>query len=104
MNITDTESLSEKVVINLCNGKNLGYICDVRFAVDDGKIVAIIVLEEQGLFSFGKGSKLVIPWDKIECIGEDSVLVKLSVGDSYQKDGGDCGCSKARPKYRFPWC
>lgn len=99
MGVTDTERLSEKVVINLCDGKNLGYICDVQFTVEQGQIVSVIVPEEQGLFSFGKGNKIIIPWDKIECIGEDAVLVKIVTSECCRQDN----CNKGKGKRRFWW-
>ncbi len=77
MKIYDLGALSEKCVINLCDGTNLGYICDVRIDVECGKVCSFILPVEQGIFSFGKGETISIPWEKIECIGEDAILVRL---------------------------
>ena len=98
MCITDTASLSEKCVINLADGKNLGYACDVKFDTSCGKIVAIVVPTEQGIFSFGKDEVLVIPWEKVECIGEDAVLVRICVSECCETHDK----SKNKGKKRFP--
>ena len=76
-----TCELREKDVINLCDGARLGYACDFEFDVCDGRICAIIVCRETGFLGFGGEECFVIPWEKIECIGEDAVLVKIPVGD-----------------------
>ena len=97
-NITDTALLSEKCVINLSDGKNLGFACDVRFNTCDGNITAIVVPREQKLFSFCREDPIIIPWDKIECIGEDAILVRLC--------GNECPShenKKGKGKKFFPW-
>ncbi len=81
MRIIDLETLSEKNVINLCDGKNLGYACDIRFSAEDGKICAIVLPKDQGLFCFGNNERIIIPWDKVECVGEDAVLVRINISE-----------------------
>ena len=82
-NITDTARLAEKCVINLC----------------DGRITALLVPREQGMFNFGKCENIVVPWDKIECIGEDAILIKISPCEY-----DDCRCDrdkKEKKKFSF---
>ena len=81
MAIWDLETLGEKCVINLCDGKDLGFVCDVRFSSEDGRICAFVVPKCCGIFSVGKCDSLIIPWEKVECIGEDTILVRLSPAD-----------------------
>ncbi len=88
MKILDLECLSTKAVINLCDGKNLGYVRDIRFTSDEGKICSIVVPKENGIFSFGKGENIIIPWNKIECIGEDAILVRISYEECCENDRG----------------
>ena len=78
MAICDLETLGEKSVINLCDGKDLGYVCDVRFSTEEGKICALVVPKCCGIFSAGKCESLIIPWEKVECIGADTVLVRIN--------------------------
>ena len=73
-----TDELRQKEIINLCDGSRLGYACDFEFDASDGRICAIIVPRASGLFGISRECDLVIPWCKIECIGEDAILVRLS--------------------------
>ncbi len=69
--------LRSKDVIDICDGKRLGYIHDAVIDVCSGCVKAVTVLCDCRAFSFGKGEELVVPWDKICCFGADAVLVKL---------------------------
>lgn len=68
-------ALQDKEVINICDGSRLGYICDVAVDTCTGKIVSISVPGECKLFSSPRSSLIVIPWEKIEKIGDDTILV-----------------------------
>ncbi len=76
-----TCDLRDREVINLCDGTKLGCPTDFEFDFRDGKITAIIISLSNGFFH---NNDIVIPWCKIECIGEDTILVKLSTED-YEK-------------------
>ena len=76
MNICSTEDIRKKEIINLCDGARLGCATDFEINVCDARILALIV-PSGAWFNFGKCDKIIIPWDKIECIGEDTILVKL---------------------------
>ena len=78
MKICSTIDLREKEIINLCDGARLGCAQDFDFDVSCGRITALVISGEGGIFSFSKSDDIVIPWDRIQCIGEDTVLVKLS--------------------------
>jgi YlmC/YmxH family sporulation protein len=74
----NTCSLREKEVINLCDGTRIGCPDDFEVSVGDGRIVALIVPRPSGFLGLSHANDLVIPWHKIECIGEDAILVRLS--------------------------
>jgi YlmC/YmxH family sporulation protein len=70
--------LKNKEVINICDGKVLGFVADVDFDIHKGIICAIIVPSACRFFSFGcKENDYIIPFDKIECIGPDAILVRI---------------------------
>ena len=73
-----TVSLRKKEIINLCDGCRLGYATDFEINVCDGRITALIIPGGFRLLGFGKCEDLIIPWGCIECIGEDTILVKLN--------------------------
>ena len=65
-----------KEVINIKDGNKLGFISDIEFNCKTGEICAIIVpCEGKFLGVFGKGDDYIIPYCKIEKIGDDVILV-----------------------------
>lgn len=73
----NTNSLSSKIVISVCDGRKLGHICNYELDLTCGTVTAVFVPGDTGLFSFGKGSEIRIPWDKIKKIGEDAILAEV---------------------------
>ena len=69
--------MQKKEVINICDGKRLGYVCDVEFDICQGVITALRVPAASKCFGiFGKCEDYVIPWSCIKKIGDDIVLVE----------------------------
>ncbi len=67
-----------KEVINICDGRKLGYVQDVCANLKTGSITSIIVPGTSKPFSFLSGNDdIVIPWEKIKCIGENVILVEI---------------------------
>ena len=65
-----------KEVIN--NGKRMGYVQDVCADLQTGSITSIIVPGENKFASmFSNKNDIIIPWEKIHCIGEDTILVDV---------------------------
>ena len=78
-----TCDLREKEVINLCDGTKLGCPTDFEFDGCDGRITAIVIRLPSGFLGLGQSKDIIIPWNKIECIGADAILVKLAHGDIF---------------------
>jgi YlmC/YmxH family sporulation protein len=73
-----TSDLKQKEVINISDGRRLGFICDVEIDLESGKIDAIVIPGSGRLFGLiGKDNEFIIPWERIKKIGEDIVLVDL---------------------------
>lgn len=67
-----------KEVVNINNGKRMGYVQDVCADLNTGSITSIIVPGENKLASmFSNKNDIVIPWDKIHCIGDDIILIDI---------------------------
>lgn len=67
-----------KEVINITDGKRLGFVQDVCAELDTGKITSIIVPGSNKFLNlFTQGNDIVIPWQKIKCIGDDLILVEI---------------------------
>ena len=81
MKSTTTSELQNMEVINLCDGGKLGYPSALEFCAEDGKVTALIIPRDSGFLGLGKTERYRIPWCRIECIGEDTVLVKLTAAE-----------------------
>ena len=67
-----------KEVININNGKRLGYVQDVCADLETGMITSIIVPGSNQIMSFfNQNNDIVIPWQNIKCIGDDLILVEI---------------------------
>ena len=67
-----------KEVININDGKKLGCVQDVCEDLETGMITSIIVPGENKFTSmFSNKNDIVIPWEKIHCIGDDVILVEI---------------------------
>ena len=72
-------SLTDKQVINICDGKILGYVNDFVIEPCNGKLLAIIIPADGGFFSLKKCDDIIIPWEKIAKIGIDVILVDIGI-------------------------
>lgn len=74
-----TAEFKQKEVINLSDGRRLGFVSDVEVDLESGRIEAIVIPGGGGrIFGFiGKDNEFIIPWDKIKKVGEDIILVDL---------------------------
>lgn len=76
MGICSINELKQKEVINVCDGRRLGFVCNAEFDVPCGQLVSISVPSDCKCFTFGKIDEIRIPWCNIERIGEDTVIVR----------------------------
>lgn len=75
-----TTDLRKLEVVNLCDGARLGYAEDFEFEAegDCTRVLALVIAGRSGFLGFGREDDLVIPWSRVECIGEDTILVRLT--------------------------
>ena len=68
-----------KEVINITDGRRLGFVQDVCADLETGKITSIIVPGSTNkiLNFFSSDNDIIIEWEKIHCIGEDLILVEI---------------------------
>ena len=70
-------TFKQKEVINLIDGRRLGYVQDVEADFSTGEITAIVVPGTSKMFSMGNKGDITIPWNKIKKIGHDIILVEI---------------------------
>ena len=74
-----TDNLKNKEVINISDGRSLGFVYDIEVDLDKGVIDGIVIPGARGfmgLFSKKEGD-MVIKWDKVKTVGDDVILVDL---------------------------
>ena len=74
-----TDKLKNKEVINISDGRSLGFVYDIEVDLDKGVIDGIVIPGARGfmgLFSKKEGD-IVIKWDKVKTVGDDVILVDL---------------------------
>lgn len=75
------DELCRKEVINVCDGRRLGFIDDCEIELCDGKILVIIVPSPPRCFGLIRGDRdNCIPFSRIVKIGDDVILVDFPPG------------------------
>lgn len=86
-NITTMYELCRKDVVNIRNGEKLGRVNDLQIALHNAQILAIIIYGKNKCFGLlGREDDLIIPWGRIEKIGDDVIFVNAD-GLMRQKQG-----------------
>lgn len=68
-----------KEVVNIRDGCRLGFVSDVEIDVECGRVLAIVVPGSYHFSIFSREPDYVIPWNSIEKIGEDIILVDFII-------------------------
>ncbi|QZY57159.1 YlmC/YmxH family sporulation protein [Crassaminicella profunda] len=73
-----TSELRDKEIINMIDGRRLGFVSDIEVNLEKGRIEALII-PGPGRFLglFGKDNDYIITWKEIKKIGVDIILVEL---------------------------
>jgi YlmC/YmxH family sporulation protein len=70
--------LRQKEVINISDGRRVGFVSDVEINFDEGVIEALVIPSSGKMFGLlGRDDEFIIPWSRIKKIGEDIILVDL---------------------------
>ncbi len=96
--------IREKDVINVCDGRRLGYVTDLEIDTDCGKITAIYVCERYFSVVGGK-NQIKICWGDIKCIGGDTILVDIGKSGSCSSCSCDDKprCDRRKKSWFFTW-
>ena len=74
-----TDKLKNKEVINIYDGRSLGFVSDIEVDLERGVIDGIVIPGSRGFMGFfnrGEGDT-VIKWDKVRTVGDDVILVDV---------------------------
>ncbi len=68
--------LRHKEVINSKSGSRLGFVDDVEIDTKNAVIISLVIYGRLRCFGLlGKDEDIIIKWDCIELIGDDTILV-----------------------------
>ena len=77
--MTRMYDLRQKEVINLTDGIRYGFVSDIGLNTADGRITTLIVPGPGRVLGvFGRDQEYRIPWEKINKIGDDIILVECT--------------------------
>jgi YlmC/YmxH family sporulation protein len=75
-NMLPLSELRQMEVIDIYEGRRLGFISDIIFDDDLKRIEYIVIPPQSSVFSiFRKREEIIIKWDQIKVIGIDIVLI-----------------------------
>lgn len=73
------EDMRHKEVINIRDGMRLGNVCDLEIDTATARVAAIVIYGRLRILGlFGRDEDIVIRWQDIRVIGEDTILVNYS--------------------------
>ena len=68
--------LHYKEVINISTGQRLGYVSDLEFDMQTGKVLSFIVPGPRRLWGLLPGdTDYIFPWESIIRMGDDTILI-----------------------------
>jgi len=74
--------LRQKEIVNISDGARYGFVGDLEIDTNDGKITALIVPGPGRVLGvFGRDQEYRIPWERINKIGDDIILVDCDTGN-----------------------
>lgn len=82
--------LKRMEVINVCDGKRLGFVGDIEFDKCSGKIEKLIVPGPGCICGFlGREKEFVIPYSDVCQIGDDIILIEMKPEKREHEKGPD---------------
>ena len=83
--------MKNKEVINVKDGCRIGCVNDVEVDMKCARLVAIVVHGRLKCFGIlGREEDIIIKWENIEVVGEDTILVKYNPLFKKRKRNGFC--------------
>lgn len=78
--------LRHKEVISACDGTRIGFVDDVIVNTETACVVSFVIFGRSNFFGlFGKCEDYIIPWEKIELIGEDTIIISCKTPEPQKR-------------------
>lgn len=70
--------LKDKQVVSIKDASVVGFVSDIEFDTETGTLSSVVISgKNKGISFLSRGEDIIIPWDKIEVIGNDSILISM---------------------------
>ena len=75
----NTEEIRNKEVINIYDGKSMGFVCDIEINLKEGRIDGIVLPGDKSFMKiFGRETiDYIVKWKYVKTVGEDVILVDV---------------------------
>ena len=75
----NTADIRNKEVINIYDGKSMGFVCDIEINLKEGRIDGIVLPGDKSfMILFGRETEdFVIKWKYVRTVGDDVILVDV---------------------------
>ena len=75
----NTEEIRNKEVINIYDGKSMGFVCDIEINLKEGRIDGIVLPGDNSFMKiFGRETNdYIVKWKYEKTVGEDVILVDV---------------------------
>ena len=75
----NTEEIRNKEVINIYDGKSMGFVCDIEINLKEGRIDGIVLPGDKSFMKiFGRYTNdYIVKWKYVKTVGEDVILVDV---------------------------
>lgn len=75
----NTEEIRNKEVINIYDGKSMGFVCDIEINLKEGRIDGIVLPGDKSFMKiFGREiNDYIVKWKYVKTVGEDVILVDV---------------------------
>ena len=85
--------LRAKEVIRLCDAECIGYVSDLVLDLSCGctcgRITALCVVPAGGVTALFSRTRITVPWERVRCIGRQTILVDIVPGDCCGEEGSE---------------
>ena len=74
-----TDKLKNKEVINIGDGRSIGFVYDIEVDLEKGAIDGIVIPSNRGFLNFFSKTEgdIIVKWDRVRTVGDDVILVDL---------------------------
>lgn len=74
-----------KDVVCMEDGTRLGYVGDVEIDTETAQLRSIVIYGKYHWLFFAREEDIVVPWEEIRLIGEDTILVNVTAAVTKRK-------------------